>query len=370
MITEFAENEVKPYTAEIDSVPKFTNEFGIIDKLGKLGVMGMSIHKKYGGSELSNVSQTIIMEELSKACASTATTMGAHTSLCCYPLVNHASEELKQKTLPKLASGEWLGAFALTEPNAGSDASNVQTTATLQGDEWVLNGSKVFITNGGKADLVCVVATIDKSLGHKGLHIFAVETKKKGFIVGKKEDKLGIRGSNTCEIILKDVRIPKSNLIGREGDGFRISMEVFDSGRVGIGVQGVAIAQAAFDECLKYIKEREQFKRKLFKFQMIQDKIAQMKCKIDAARFLCYHAAYLKDKKKKFSLQSAMAKLFSSEVASWVTREAIQVHGGYGFIKDYPIERLYRDAKITEIYEGTSEIQKIVISNNLMGRVL
>lgn len=369
MITEFADKEVKPYAAEIDQVPRFPNDFGIVDKLGKLGIMGMSIPKKYGGTELSNISQTIIMEELSRVCASTSVTMGAHTSLCCFPLVNYASEEQKQKYLTKLASGEWLGAFALTEPNAGSDAANVQTVAKKDGDEWVLNGSKVFITNGGKADFVCVAATTDKSLGYRGLHIFAVETNTPGFHVGKKEDKLGIRGSNTCELIFKDMRIPKENLIGKEGEGFKIAMGVFNSGRIGIGVQGVGIAQAAFDESLKYVKEREQFGRQLHKFQMIQDKLAQMKCEIDAARLLCYQAAYMKDQKKKYSLHSAMAKLYGSQVAMMATREAIQIHGGYGFIKDYPLERFYRDAKITEIYEGTSEIQKVVISNALMGKV-
>jgi butyryl-CoA dehydrogenase len=368
MIDDFIKKEIIPHAKEIDN-GTFPEEFGIITKLGKIGVMGMGIPAKYGGSELSSVSQTIIMEELSKACASTSVTMGAHASLACFPIVNFASELIKEKYLPKLASGEWLGAFALTEPNAGSDAMNVQTTAKLVGDEWVINGSKIFITNGGKADLLVIVATTDKSLGYKGLNLFIVESKSKGFYIGKKEDKLGIRGSNTVELIFRDLRIPKENIIGKESDGFKYAMATFDSGRIGIGVQGVGIAQAALDDCLKFVKEREQFGQKIQKFQMIQDKLATMKCEIDAARWLCMHAAWLKDNKQNYSLQSAMAKLQGSKIAVDVTREAIQIHGGYGFIRDYNVERYYRDAKVTEIYEGTSEVQKIVIANNITGRM-
>ncbi len=368
VVTEFAEKEIKPYAAEIDSEPRFPKD--IIDRMAKMGIMGMSIPKKYGGSELDNVSQTIIMEEISKACASTSVTMGAHTSLCCFPLVNHATEDQKQRFLPKLASGEYLGAFALTEPEAGSDAVNVQTTAVKDGDEYIINGSKIFITNGGKADFINIVATTDPGAKHKGLAVFAIETKgQKGFSVGKKEDKLGLRGSNTSEIIFEDMRLPKENLIGgKEGDGFKISMGVFNSGRIGIGIQGVGIAQAAFDECLKYIQEREQFGRKISKFQAIQFMMSEMATKIDAARLLCYRAAYIKDQKQNYIQAAAMAKYYGSDVAMEVTRQAIQIHGGYGFIKDYPLERFYRDAKITEIYEGTTEIQKLVIANQLLGK--
>jgi butyryl-CoA dehydrogenase len=367
-IVDFCEKEVKPYAEEIDHTPRFPDRE--IKLLSKMGIMGMSIPKEFGGAELDNVSQTIIMEELSKACASTSVTMGAHTSLCCFPLVAYGTKEQKQRFLPKLASGEYLGAFALTEPNAGSDASNVETTAVKDGDEYILNGSKIFITNGGKADLVQIVATTDKSKGHKGMDIFTVETKKaKGFEIGKKEDKLGLRGSNTSELVLKDVRIPKENIVGgSEGMGFKISMGTFDSGRVGIGVQGVGIGQAAFDEALKYVQEREQFRRKLAKFQAIQFYLADMATRLDAARLLCYRAAFLKDQKKKYSKEAAMAKLYGSEVGMYCARIALQIHGGYGFIKDYPLERFYRDAKITEIYEGTSEIQKLVIAMNLMGK--
>ncbi|MBU0629201.1 MAG: acyl-CoA dehydrogenase family protein [Nanoarchaeota archaeon] len=349
MITEFANSEVKPFAQDIDHEEIFPEIQ--IKKLAKLGIMGMSIPEKYGGTGLDNVSQTIIMEELSRACSSTAVTMGAHTSLTCYPLVNHGTEDQKQRFLPKLASGEYLGAFALTEPNAGSDAVNVQTTAVKDGDGYIINGNKIFITNGGKADLINFVATTDRSKKHHGLSIFTIETKNaKGFSIGKKEDKLGLRGSNTQELIFQDMYVPKENLVGGiEGDGFKIAMGVFNSGRIGIGVQGIGIAQAAFDECLKYVKEREQFGRKLHKFQAIQFMLADMATKIEAARMLCYRAAHIKDMGRNYIKAAAMAKLYGSDIAMEVTRQAIQIHGGYGYIKDYPLERFYRDAKITEI---------------------
>jgi butyryl-CoA dehydrogenase len=368
MIEEFAAKEIKPYASDVDQKPEFPERQ--IKLLSKMGVMGMSIPKKYGGAELDNISQTIIMEAVSKACCSTSVTMGAHTSLCCFPLVAYGTEDQKERFLPKLASGEYLGAFALTEPNAGSDAANVETTAVKDGDEYIINGSKVFITNGGKADLIQVVATTDRSKGHHGISIFAVEAKRlKGFELGKKEDKLGLRGSNTSELIFKDMRVPKENLIGGiEGEGFKIAMETFDSGRIGIGIQGVGIAQAAFDEALKYVQQREQFGRPLAKFQAMQFYLSDMATMIEAARLLCYNAAFLKDQKKKYSKEAAMAKLYGSEVAMYCSRIALQMHGGYGFIKDYPLERFYRDAKITEIYEGTSEIQKLVIASHLLGK--
>ena len=367
MIHRFVEKEVKPFAADADQKEVFPKEQ--IKKLSKLGIMGMSIPKKYGGAGLDAVSQTIIMEELSKACSATAVTMGAHTSLACGPIVNYATEEQKKKFLPLLASGKYLGAFALTEPNAGSDASNVETTAVKDGNEYVINGNKIFITNGGKADLINVVAMTDKSAGYKGISLFMVETKTKGFSVGKKEDKLGLRGSNTTELIFQDMRVPKETLIGGVGGkGFMHTMWTLDSGRIGIGAQGVGIAQAAFEESLKYVNEREQFKRKLHKFQAIQFMLSDMATNIDAARLLCFRAAYLKDQKKKYIKEAAMAKLFGSEVAMEVTRKAIQIHGGYGYMKDYPLERFYRDAKITEIYEGTSEIQRLVIAAQLLGR--
>ncbi len=367
-IEEFCKKEIMPYAEEIDHEERFPARE--IKLLSKMGIMGMSIPKEYGGAELDNISQTIIMENVSRACASTSVTMGAHTSLACFPLVAYGTKDQKERFLPKLASGEYLGAFALTEPNAGSDAGNVETTAVKDGDEYILNGTKIFITNGGKADLIQIVATTDRSQGYKGMNIFTIETKGlKGFKIGKKEDKLGLRGSNTSELILKDVRIPKENLVGGiEGNGFRISMGTFDSGRIGIGVQGVGIAQAAFDEALKYVNEREQFKRKLSKFQAMQFYLADMGTRIEAARLLCYKAAYLKDQKKKYTQVAAMAKLYGAEVGMYCSRIALQMHGGYGFIKDYPLERFYRDAKITEIYEGTSEIQKLVISMNMLGK--
>ena len=367
-IDEFCEKEIVPYADDIDHEQIFPEKQ--IKLLSKMGIMGMSIPKEYGGAELDNVSQTIIMEAVSKACASTSVTMGAHTSLTCFPLVAYGTKDQKQRFLPKLASGEYLGAFALTEPNAGSDASNVETTAVKDGDEYLINGSKICITNGGKADLINIVATTDKSKKHHGISIFTVETKKaKGFEIGKKEDKLGLRGSNTNEIIFKDMRLPKENLVGGiEGMGFKIAMGVFDSGRIGIGVQGVGIAQAAFDKALQYVNEREQFGRKLAKFQAMQFYLADMATRIEAARLLCYKAAFIKDQKKKYAQVAAMAKLYGSEVAMYCSRLSLQIHGGYGFIKDYPLERFYRDAKITEIYEGTSEIMKLVIAANLLGK--
>ncbi|MBW2975687.1 acyl-CoA dehydrogenase [Candidatus Woesearchaeota archaeon] len=368
MITEFADSEIKPYAEESDKEEKFPEEQ--IRKLAELGVMGMTIPQKYGGAELDNVSQTIIMEEVSRACSATSVTMGAHASLACHPIVNFGTEDQKKRFLPKLASGEYLGAFALTEPNAGSDAVNVQTTAVRDKDDYIINGNKVFITNGGTADLINIVATTDKGKRHHGLSIFAVETKKaKGFSLGKKEDKLGLRGSNTQELVFSDMIIPKENLIGGvEGEGFKIAMSVFNSGRIGIGVQGVGIAQAAFNEALKYVQEREQFGRKLHKFQALQFMLADMATRIDAARLLCYRAADTKDKGRRYVREAAMAKLYGSDVAMEVTRKALQIHGGYGYTKDYPLERFYRDAKITEIYEGTSEIQRLVIAAELLGR--
>ena len=367
-IEEFCAKEIVPYAEEIDHEERFPDRE--IKKLAKMGIMGMSIPKKYGGAGLDNVSQTIIMENVSKACASTSVTMGAHTSLCCFPLVAYGTKVQKERFLPKLATGEYLGAFALTEPNAGSDASNVETTAVKEGDEYILNGSKIFITNGGKADLIQIVATTDKSKGYNGMEIFTIETKGlKGFEVGKKEDKLGLRGSNTSELIFKDMRLPKENLVGGvPGNGFRIAMGTFDSGRIGIGVQGVGIAQTAFDESLRYVNEREQFGRKISKFQAMQFYLADMATRIEAARLLCYKAAFIKDQKKKYTKYAAMAKLYGAEVSMYCARLALQIHGGYGYIKDYPLERYYRDAKITEIYEGTSEIQKLVIAMNLMGK--
>lgn len=367
MIKEFADSEIKPYADEVDKEKKFPAEQ--IRKLSKLGVMGMTIPEEYGGSQIDAVSQTIIMEELSRTCNSTAVTFGAHTSLACGPIVNYGTEEQKNKYLPLLASEKYLGAFALTEPNAGSDASNIQTTAVGDGDKYIINGNKIFITNGGKADLINIVAMTDKAKKHNGISIFILETKTKGFEVGKIEDKLGLRGSSTAELVFKDMRIPKENLLGGiEGEGFRHTMRTLDSGRIGIGIQGVGIAQAAFDECLKYVKEREQFGMKLHKFQAIQFMLSDMATKIDAARLLCYRAADMKDKGKRYVKEAAMAKLYGSEVAMEVTRKAIQIHGGYGFTTDYPLERFYRDAKITEIYEGTSEIQRLVIAAELLGR--
>jgi len=363
-----ADTIIKPLAAEIDQKKIWPEE--TLNKLAKLGYFGMSIPKEYGGSDLDAVSSTIIMEEFSRACPATATSMGAHVSLCCYPFVAFGNSDQKQKYLPRLAKKEILGAFAITEPNAGSDAANQQTVAVRDGDNYILNGSKIFITNGSKADLIIVMAMTDKSQGHNGISAFIVETKTKGFKAGTTEDKLGIRGADTSEIIFEDLVVPKENLIGKEGDGFKIAMATLDSGRIGIGAQGVGIAQAAYEEALKYAQERVQFKRPIARFQAIQFMLADMATEISAGRALCYRAACLKDKKKKYTTEAAMAKLYGSELAMRTTTKAIQIHGGYGYIKDYPVERFFRDAKITEIYEGTSEIQRLVIASQLLGRGL
>jgi len=364
MYREFAEKEIEPIAAEIDETCEFP--FENVKKMGKLGMLGIPFPKKYGGAGGDNLSYIIAVEEISRACATHGVILSAHTSLGCNPIYQFGTEEQKQKYLVPLAKGEKLGAFGLTEPNAGSDASAQQTTAVLDGNEYVLNGTKIFITNGGIADTYIIFAMTDPSQGLKGISAFIVEKDTPGFTFGKKEHKLGISGSSTTELIFQDCRIPKENLLGKEGAGFKIAMQTLDGGRIGIGAQALGIAQAALDEAVRYAKERQQFGKPLGKFQAIQWMIADMAVRIDAARLLVYRAAWLKDNNKPYGKEASMAKLYASETASFCANKAIQVHGGYGYMKEYKVERLIRDAKITEIYEGTSEVQRMVISGAVL----
>lgn len=363
MIREFADKEVKPLAAEVDEQERFPQE--TVEKMAKLGLFGIPLEKEYGGAGGDNLMYTIAVEELSRACATTGVILSAHTSLCLSPIAQFGTEEQKRKYLPKLASGEWLGAFGLTEPNAGTDASAQQTTAVLDGEEWVLNGSKIFITNGGKAHVYVIIAMTDKSQGNKGISAFIVEAGTPGFEIGKKELKMGIRGSATTELIFTNCRIPKANLLGKIGGGFAIAMKTLDGGRIGIAAQALGIAQGAMDETVKYTKERKQFGKAIGKFQNTQFQMADLHTKVQAARLLVRSAAFKKDQGMPYSADAAMAKLFAAETAMEVTTKAVQFHGGYGYTREYPVERMMRDAKITEIYEGTSEVQRMVIAANL-----
>ncbi|NLB67477.1 MAG: acyl-CoA dehydrogenase [Bacteroidales bacterium] len=372
MIHEFAEKEVKPLAAEIDEQERFPEE--TVKKMAKLGIFGIPVPKEYGGAGGDNIMYSIAVEELSRCCATTGVIVSAHTSLCMVPVLEFGTEEQKRKYLPKLASGEWIGAFGLTEPNAGTDSSAQQTTAVLDGNEWVLNGNKIFITNAGQAGLYVIIAMTDKSQGNRGISAFLVEADTLGFSVGKQELKMGIRGSSTAELIFDNCRIPKENLLGQVGRGFRIAMKTLDGGRIGIAAQALGIAQGALDETVKYTKERKQFGRAIAKFQNTQFQMADLQTKIEAARLLVRSAAFKKDEAIKndriaYSADSAMAKLYASEVAMEVTTKAVQFHGGYGYTREYPVERMMRDAKITEFYEGTSEVQRMVIAGNLFGKI-
>ena len=363
MIREFAEKEVKPLAAEVDEEERFPEE--TVKKMAKIGLMGIPVPKEYGGAGGTNIMYGMAVEELSRMCATTGVILSAHTSLCVAPIMENGTEEQKQRYLPKLASGEWIGAFGLTEPNAGTDAAGQQTTAVLDGDEWVLNGSKIFITNGSYAHVFIVIAMTDKSLGTKGISAFIVEKTDPGFSIGKKEKKMGIRGSATTELIFEDCRIPKDRQLGQLGKGFGLAMKTLDGGRIGIACQALGIAQGAMDETVKYTKERKQFGRSISQFQNTQFQMADLETKVQAARLLCRSAHYKKDHGIPYSADAAMAKLFSAETAMEVTTKAVQFHGGYGYTREYPVERMMRDAKITEIYEGTSEVQRMVIAGKL-----
>lgn len=364
MIREFAENEVKPLAAEVDEQERFPME--TVEKMAKIGIMGIPIPKQYGGQGGSTQMYSMAVEELSRVCATTGVVVSAHTSLCAEPILMFGTEEQKNKYLPKLASGEWIGAFGLTEPNAGTDAAMQQTTAVDAGDKWILNGSKIFITNASYANVYVVFAMTDKSLGTKGISAFIVERDFKGFSIGKKEKKLGIRGSATCELIFENCEVPKENMLGKEGKGFKIAMMTLDGGRLGIASQALGIAQGAMDETVKYVKERKQFGKAISQFQNTQFQLANLETKINAARLLVRSAAERIDKGWPHSKDAAMAKLYAAEVAMEMTTKAIQFHGGYGYTREYPVERMFRDAKITEIYEGTSEVQRMVIAASLL----
>ncbi len=365
---DFAEKEVKPLAQEVDETEEFPRE--TVTKMGKIGFMGIPIPKEYGGQGCDELCYAMCVEEISKVCATTGVIVSAHTSLCCDPILTYGTEEQKQKYLVPLAKGEKLGAFAMTEPGAGSDAQGQQTKAVLDGDEWVLNGSKIFITNGKEADIYVVVAvtgvTEKNGKKRKEISTFIVEKGTPGFTFGTKEKKMGIRGSSTYELIFTDCRIPKENMLGPRGRGFSIAMHTLDGGRIGIASQALGIAEGALERTVAYVKERKQFGTTLSNFENIQFELAEMATKVQAAQLLVYKAAEAKDTQKTYSDEAAMAKLYASETAMEVTEKAVQMHGGYGYIRDYEVERMMRDAKITEIYEGTSEVMKMVISGDLL----
>jgi butyryl-CoA dehydrogenase len=361
---EFAEKEIKPIAARLDEEAEFPAE--IVKKLGELGFMGVMVPEEYDGAGMDSVCYAIAVEEISRADASTGVTMSVNNSLACQPILDYGSEELKKKYLTQLASGSALGAYSLTEPEAGSDAGNLQTTAVLDGDNYIINGTKIFVTNGGIADIVLLFAATNREAGHKGLSAFIIEKGFDGFSVGKKEDKMGIRASATNELIFEDCKVPRENLVGKEGMGFKIALKALDGGRIGIAAQAVGIAQACLEESVSYSKERKQFGKPISSFQAIQWMLANMATRIEASRLLTYQAAFVKDKSGRFSKDAAMAKLFASETAVDAAVDAVQIHGGYGYMKEYTVERLFRDSKITEIYEGTSEIQRLVIAAHLL----
>uniref|UniRef100_UPI004048DDBE acyl-CoA dehydrogenase n=1 Tax=Algoriphagus sp. TaxID=1872435 RepID=UPI004048DDBE len=361
---DFAQSELLPGVIDRDTEARFPTEQ--IQKMGALGFMGMMVDPAYGGGGMDTISYVIAMEELSKIDASASVSMSVNNSLVCWGLEKYGTEAQKQTYLTKLATGEVLGAFCLSEPEAGSDATSQQTTAELQGDYYLLNGTKNWITNGSSASIYLVIAQTDPSKGHKGISAFIVEKGMDGFVVGKKEDKLGIRGSDTHSLLFTDVKVPVKNRIGAEGFGFTFAMETLNGGRIGIAAQALGIASGAYELALAYSKERKTFGKPISQHQAIQFKLADMATQIEAARLLVYKSAWLKDQGKEYAQASAMAKLYASEVAMNVTVEAVQVHGGYGYVKEYHVERLMRDAKITQIYEGTSEIQRIVISRGIL----
>ncbi len=373
LFRDFAQNEVKPLAQEVDETECFPRE--TVEKMAKSGFLGIPVPKEYGGQGCDPLTYTMCVEELSKVCGTTGVIVSAHTSLCVDPIQNYGTEEQKQKYLPDLCSGKKLGAFGLTEPGAGTDAQGQQTKAVLDGDEWVLNGSKCFITNGKEADVYIVIAVTGivekKGRPFKEISAFIVDKGTPGFTFGTKEKKMGIRGSSTYELIFTDCRIPKDNLLGQKGKGFAIAMHTLDGGRIGIAAQALGIAAGALEATVNYVKERKQFGRSIAQFQNTQFQLADMATKVEAARMLVYKAAMKKaqyqiDHKTSYGVEAAQAKLYAAEVAMEVTTKAVQLHGGYGYIREYDVERMMRDAKITEIYEGTSEVQRMVISADLL----
>ncbi|MEE9251997.1 MAG: acyl-CoA dehydrogenase [Thermodesulfobacteriota bacterium] len=361
---EFAETEIKPVAARLDRRSEFPAE--LIQSMAELGFMGIYIPEEYGGSAMDVFSYTLALEEICKACASTGTIMSVNNSLVCDPILEFGTLAQKEEYLTPLARGESLGCFALSEPAAGSDAGSIRTTVRRDGDSYVLSGTKNWITNGPEADVIITFATHDPSKKHKGITAFIVDKETPRLNVGKIEQKLGIKASSTCQLMFDDCYVPVRNRLGEEGEGFKIAMNTLNGGRIGIGAQAVGIAQAAFEESVSYAKQREAFDKPISNLQAIQFMLSDMATKIEASRLLVWQAAKMKDQKMNYAKQSAMAKLFASEAAMWVTTKAIQVHGGYGYTTDYPVERHFRDAKITEIYEGTSEIQRLIIANQLL----
>ncbi len=364
MARDFAANEIRPKAAELDKTERHPAE--IIRKMAELNLLGIAIPEPYGGGGADIVSYVVTLEEISWGCASVGVIMSVNNSLVCDPVNTFGTEEQKQKFLTPLASGKKLGCFGLTEPEAGSDAAAQKTTAVLKGDEWVINGKKNFITNGNVADYCVLLAMTDRSKGYKGISSFIVDCKAPGFSVGVVEKKLGIKASGTAELIFEDCRIPKENLLGQVGQGFYIAMNTLDGGRIGIASQALGIARAALEAAVEYSKTRVQFGNPISKFQAIQWMIADMATELDAARLLTLRAAFLKDQKQRYEKEAAMAKLFASEASGRITTKAIQIHGGYGYIQEYNVERHFRDARITEIYEGTSEVMRLVISSNIL----
>ena len=365
MVREFAEKEIAPSASERDEEERFDREL-MFDKLGELGLTGIVFPEEYGGAGADYISYAIAVEELSRVCGSTGVTLCAHLSLCANPIYLFGTEEQKQQYLRPLASGEKMGAFGLTEPSAGSDAGGTKTTAVLDGDDYVLNGSKIFITNAGEAEIYVVLARTDKEARkHRGISAFIVEKGMPGFTFGKKEKKMGIRSSPTMELVFDNCHVPVKNLLGKEGEGFKIAMKTLDTGRIGVGAQAVGIAQGALDEALQYAKERQQFDTPIANFQGVNFQLADMATQIEASRLMVYNAAYRASSKLSCSVESAMAKLFASETAMKVTTQAVQIFGGYGYSREFPVERMMRDAKITTIYEGTSEIHRLVIGTAL-----
>ena len=364
MVREFAEKEIAPVAAELDKKGEYPTK--ILEKMAKLGLLGIIVPTEYGGAGLDTISYTTVIEEISRKCASTGVITSVHNSLVAWPIMKYGTEEQKKKYLPIISKGEKIGAFAGTEPNAGSDLGAMQTTAVLKGNKYIINGDKTFITSGPEAGVIIVFAVTDKNAGSKGISAFIVESDMKGYKVGSIFEKLGINAAKNSELIFEDMEVPKGNLLGEEGEGFKIALSALDCGRIGIAAQAVGIAQAALDESIEYSKQRQQFGRPIGKFQAIQWMIADMAIRIEAARYLVYNAAYVKDTGVRFSKEAAMAKLFASETAMDCAIKAVQIHGGYGYTKEYTVERLFRDAKITEIYEGTSEVQRLVISSSLL----
>lgn len=363
-VKKFADSVLAPVAPEIDKSGDFP--WDNIKKMAELGLLGIIVPEEYGGAGFDYISLAIAIEEISRACASTGVIVAVNNSLVSYPISQFGNEEQKKKYLPQLCSGEKLGAFGLTEPNAGSDVAAMEATARLDGDKYILNGTKRFITNAGEAGIFVVFAYTNKELKHKGISAFIVERDTPGFSLGKHEDLMGIRATANCELIFEDVEVPKENLLGKEGEGFKICMNTLDVSRIDIGAQAVGIAQSALDEAVKYSKERKAFGQPICSFEMIQSMLAEMATEIQAARMLVYYAGHCKNKgMARFSRESAMSKYYGASIAVDVARKALQIHGGYGYTKDYPIERIYRDAKILELYEGTSEIQKIVIAREL-----